>query len=221
MAVNRLETPETDEFADIASRPSQAATTAIQEGWDAAAKLSVATGDYPKEFRFTDGEYQIVKFIDPNGPFAIYKQHFLTQKTEGRRSYVSLGPNDPLCTKLGSKPEDKRAFSIVNLSAAGGPQRQMLIASKRLFETLHAAHFSPQGPLTKGYWALSRTGKMQTTVYHVNAVKARDLAEDWGILDIDAIEKQIADIKPFTRADIKEHTWEELEAVAASLNPAF
>jgi len=35
--------------------------------------------------------------------------------------------------------------------------------------------------------------------------------------DIESIEKTIADIKPFTSSDLKEPTWEELEAVAASL----
>jgi hypothetical protein len=93
----------------------------------------------------------------------------------------------------------------------------MLIASPRLYKSLHAAHFSPAGPLTKNYWAISRTGKMQSTVYHINPVKPRDLAEDWGITDDEAIEKAIAEMVPFDRSIIKEPTWEELEAVAASL----
>ena len=116
MAVNRTEEylPQNDEFdtATIEERPVAATTNAVQSGWDAAEKLTTATGDYPTEFKFVDGEFTIVKFIDQNGPFAIYKQHFLQQKTVGKRSYVSLGPNDPLCTKLGSKPEDKRAMAV-------------------------------------------------------------------------------------------------------------
>jgi hypothetical protein len=58
---------------------------------------------------------------------------------------------------------------------------------------------------------------MQSTVYHINPVKPRDLAEDWGITDEEAIEKAIAEMVPFERSVIKEPTWEELEAVAASL----
>jgi hypothetical protein len=223
MSVNRTDgyLAENDEFANldtpITERPAQSTSTFIQSGWDAAESTSIAAGDFPKEFKFNDGEFQVIKFIDPNGPFAVYKQHFLSQITSGKRSFVSLGANDPLCVKLGSKPEDKKAFSIVNLSAAGGPQRQMLIASPRLYKSLHAAHFSPQGPLTKNYWAISRTGKMQTTVYHINAVKGRDLMEDYGINEEEA-EKALASIKPFERSAIKEPTWEELEAVAASLS---
>jgi len=212
---------ENDEFANldtpITDRPAQSTSTAIQTGWGAASTNTSSKMEFPKEFKFVDGEFQIVKFLDEEGPFAVYKQHFLSQVTTGRRSYVSTGPNDPLITKLGSEPEEKRAFSIANLSAAGGPQRQMLIASPRLFKSLHAAHFSPQGPLTKNYWAISRSGKMNATVYHLNAIKPRDLAEDWGITDINAIEAAVLAMKPFTRDDIKQHTVEELEAVAKSL----
>jgi len=219
MAVNRTEEylPQNDEFdtATIEERPVAATTNAVQSGWDAAEKLTTATGDYPTEFKFVDGEFTIVKFIDQNGPFAIYKQHFLQQKTVGKRSYVSLGPNDPLCTKLGSKPEDKRAFTIAVVTPSG-VVRQMLIASPRLYKTLYAAEFSPQGPLTKNYWAISRTGKMQQTVYHLNAVKPRDLMEDWGI-DEKTAEEGVAAIKPFDRSVIKEHTWAELEEIANSL----
>lgn len=220
MAINRTEeyVPETDEFAmsdeKLAARPAKATSDAVQSGWDAAQK-SVG-GNYPTDFKFGDSP-QIIKFIDPSGPFAVYRQHFLTQKTSGQRAFISLGPNDPLCTKLGSKPELKRAFSIVNLSAPGGPRRERLIASPRLYDALHAAEFSPQGPLTKNYWAISRSGKMQTTMYHLNAVKARDLVEDWGMTNIEETEKLIADIKPFTSDDIKQPTWEELDAIAESL----
>jgi len=229
MAINRTEAeatayvPENDEFntSSLDARPAQATSTLVQSGWEAAEKLTAPSKEYPTEFKFdANGGYQIIKFLDQDGPFAVYKLHFLSQKTEGQRSYVSHGPNDPLCTKLGSKPEEKRAFSIVNLSHPEGPKRQMLIASPRLFKTLHAAHFSPQGPLTKNYWAVSRTGKMQTTTYHINPVKPRDLMEDWSI-DEAAAEAAVATFAPYTRADIKENTWEELEAVAASLSPAF
>lgn len=214
MTIDRTSTylPENDEFK-VDARPQQATSTAIASGWSAA-EIQPAT--YAEEFRFVEGTYQVVKFLDADGPFAVYRQHFLTQKTEGKRSYISLGSNDPLCTKLGSKPEEKRAFSVLNLSAPNGPTRQMLIASPRLFKSLHAAHFSPQGPLTKNYWALSRSGKMQTTTYNINPVKPRDLMEDWNI-DEAAAEAAATAAKPFTRADLKEPTWEELEQIANSL----
>ena len=207
---------EDDEFstAQLDARPESETPTAVLSGWEAANELNLKS-DFPKEFKFIEGEYQILKFLDQDGPFAVYKQHFIDRIKTGKRSFISLGMNDPLCTILGSKPEEKRAFSVVNLSAPGGPQRQMLIASPRLYKILHAAHFSPAGPLTRNYWAITRTGSMQTVNYPFNPVKGRDLAEDWNIVGID--EEAIANMAPFTRADIKESTWEELEAIAKSL----
>ena len=86
MAVNRTDEylPETDEFAmtaaPITARPAQATSSAVQSGWEAAEK-SVSGGNYPTDFKFGDTP-QIIKFIDPNGPFAVYKQHV----TEDQRS---------------------------------------------------------------------------------------------------------------------------------------
>jgi ethanolamine utilization microcompartment shell protein EutS len=219
MAIDRTDEymPVTDAFSTTAvdDRPETPSSNAVQSGWAAAEQLTTASGDFPTEFKFSDGEFTVIKFIDQTGPFAIYKQHFLQQKTVGKKSYVSLGPNDPLCTKLGSKPEDKRAFTIAVITPSG-VVRQMLVASPRLYKTLHSSEFSPQGPLTKNYWAISRTGKMQQTVYHLQAIKSRDLAEDWGI-DPAFAEAEVAKIEPYTRSIIKEHSWEELEEIANSL----
>jgi hypothetical protein len=226
MAVNR-QAPSVEEYLienedfSIDDRPvssvkqTTSPTTAVGEGWDAGDSLSTPAGDYPVEMKLNE-DFQVIKFLDPDGPFATYKQHFLSQKTVGRRSYIALGADDPLAIKLNSKPEDKRAFTVANLSAVGGAQRQMLIATPRLYKTLHAAHFSPQGPLNKVYWAISRTGKMQQTVYHLTPIKGRDLMEDWAIDEAEA-EAAIKDMTCYTRADIKTHSWEELDEIANSL----
>lgn len=218
MPIDRTEITDTDEFSVenakvITDRPNAGA---VKSGWDAAVTES-GGANYPKEFKWLEGKFQIVKFLDQTGPFAVYKEHWLTQKTSGKRSYISLGPTDPLCVRLGSIPKDKRAFTVANLSAEGGPQRQMLIASTRLYKSLHAAEHSPQGPLTKNYWAISRTGEMANTAYHLNAIKERDLLEDWGI-DLESMKDAIAAMKPYERSVIKEPTWEELEAIAEALS---
>jgi hypothetical protein len=93
----------------------------------------------------------------------------------------------------------------------------MLIATARMFKTIHSAHFSPQGPLTKNYWALSRAGIKQTTTYNIAPVKSRDLMEDWGIDEASALAVVDASM-PFTKADLRMPTWEELEAIAVSLS---
>ena len=73
------------------------------------------------------------------------------------------------------------------------------------------------GPLTNGYWALTRTGKLQSTSYVLNTIKERDLQEDWGIDPIKAAEF-IATVKPYDKSAIRVSTYEELERVAQSLS---
>lgn len=205
-----------DEASTIDARPTQttSTSTAVQSGWDAAEKLVTTQSEFPTEYKHAD-TFQLIRFVDQSGPFANYRQHFLKEKTEGRRSYVCIGDNCPLCLKLGDKPETKRAFTIVNLTAKPY-QRQMLIATPRLYKTLHAGEFSPQGPLTRNYWALSRTGQKQQTVYNLLSVKGRDLAEDWGLNETE-VEAAIADFKPFERSEIREDSYASLLEIAESL----
>lgn len=218
MAISRpsYETVE-DTFAegfDINARPEQTTSSAVQAGWDAAEQLTAPTGDYPVDFKHSE-EIQVIKFLDQDGPFASYKMHFLQQKA-GKKSYVCLGTNCPLCVVLGHRPEDKRAFTIVNLSTDPF-SRQILTATPRLYKTLHAAHFSPQGPLPKNYWAISRQGIKQTTVYNLNAIKPRDLEEDWNI-SLEKAEAAVASHEPYTRAVIRENSYADLLEIANELS---
>ena len=86
MAVNRTDDylPETDEFAmtdtPITARPAQATSSAVQSGWEAAEK-SVSGGNYPTDFKFGDTP-QIIKFIDPNGPFCCVQATFLVTEDQ-------------------------------------------------------------------------------------------------------------------------------------------
>jgi hypothetical protein len=205
---------------DIDARPEQTASgeTNVLSGWDAADSLTSPSGDFPTEVKFEDGKHLVFKFLDEKGPFAIYKQHFLKQKTSGKRSYVwdGSGAEDPLSAILDSRPENKRAFTVVNLSHPESMQRQMLITGARLYQALHAAHYSPQGPLTKGFWAIVRLGKGPTTVYTVTPIKERDLEEDWNI-NPERAAAVIAVSEPYTANVIKTHSYDELKEIAESL----
>jgi hypothetical protein len=218
MAINRsYESVDTfGEDFDLDARPAQATSsdsTAIKSGWGAAEELAPQS-DFPVDFKHSES-IQVIKFLDENGPCASYKQHFLQQKP-GKKSYICLGANCPLCVKLGHKPEDKRVFTIVNLSAEP-IQRQILVATPRLFRNLHQAEFSPQGPLTKIYWGLSRSGEKQSTVYHLTPIKPRDLEEDWGI-SAEKADAAIASMKPYTAQEVARETpYAELLEIANDL----
>jgi hypothetical protein len=200
---------------DIDARPGTS-VGAVSSGWGDTA--AAPKGDYPIDFKQSE-QIQIIKFIDEGGPFASYKMHFLTKKTSGRRSYVCLGAKCPLCEMdptTGGRPEDKRAFTVVNLSVDPF-ERQLLVATPKLFRQLHQLDFSQQGPLTSKYWGINRTGERQTTNYHLTPIKARDLQEDWGI-DGDAAEAFAAQTVAFEASVIRENAYAELVEIANSLS---
>jgi len=226
MPVNRVaEDPSTlivDEDFNLDERPqgSQAAApTSISSGWgDIEPK---PTGDYPVDFKHSD-QILVIKFLDQNGPALMYKQHFLTTKP-GKKSYVCLEnhPNGcPLCELPSSIPgqrsEDKRGFSIVNLSA-DSMQRQLLTATPKLYRTLHTFDHSPQGPLPSKFWGISKQGERQSTNYALIAIKPRDLMEDWNI-NVEEAEAFIATVKPFDTSVLRETSYADLEEIAISLS---
>lgn len=159
--------------------------TTVQAGWDAADKMlkpKQASGDYPTDFRFSE-QTQLVRFLD-NAPFMVYESHWIER--EGKKSFVCLGDDCPLCTITGDKPRPKFAFNILVLSDET-PNVQILTAPPTLARQLRAANDDERrGPLTKFYWSISRQGSGPQTTYTLDRVRASDLAEEWE-LDPDEI----------------------------------
>lgn len=210
-------TPTVDEFsmenAALEGRPGDA-SDAIKSGWGAAEE-AVKPKEYAKDFKLSD-TLQIIKFLDPDGPFAIYSQHFLTQKTEGQRSYTCIGSGCPICLNVpDSKAEKKYAFSIAVLTPTETTLTK-LVATPLFFKSLHAAHHSPAGPLSKNYWAVGRKGQMQHTVYTLNPVKGRDLSEDWAIDEAKA-DAVIATFEPFDASTVRKLSAAELTEIVNAL----
>jgi hypothetical protein len=160
--------------------------TTVQAGWDAADKYlkpKKESGDYATDFRFSE-QVQLVRFLD-NAPFMVYEQHWI-DRTEGKRSFVCIGDDCPLCTMVGDKPRGKFAFNVLVISDET-PNVQILTAPPTLARQLRAANDDPRrGPLNKFYWSISRQGSGPQTTYTLDRVRATDLAEEWD-LDPEAI----------------------------------
>jgi len=153
--------------------------TTVQAGWgavNASIKPKRENSEYPTDFRFSE-QGQLVRFLEDE-PFAVYNQHWI-DRSEGKRSFVCLGDECPLCTIAGDKPRTKASFNILVLSEET-PNVQILTAPPTLARQLQAANDDTRrGPLTKYYWAISRTGTGPQTQYVLDRVRASDLAEDW------------------------------------------
>jgi hypothetical protein len=190
--------------------------TTVQAGWGAAAaalKPKEKSGAYPTDFRFSESA-QLVRFLQDE-PFGVYEQHWI-DRTEGRRSFVCLGDECPLCTIAGDKPRPKFAFNVVVLSD-GEPNVQIMTTPPSFAKQLQAANDDPRrGPLTKYYWAISRTGSGNTTQYTLDRVRATDLAEEWE-LDADNIDNFVATAVSYDASAIYISPREDLLAVARQI----
>lgn len=237
MAVRRNSAPEADEYLDDEDSYSTRSRTAvkareddddlfddddedevpersslIQKGWGAAKKAMSESSNLTNDFRFGT-EPTLVKFLS-NEPFT-FKQHFLEKKS-GKKSYVCLGKECPLCRVLGDTPSNKFAFPIVNLDDESRPT-QLLVAGPRLCGMLEKIDSDDRkGPLVKNFYTLSRSGKGSNTAYAVDLVKARDLAEDFD-LDHEEVEDFLATVKPVGPEAIYVNSKQELLDIAHDL----
>ena len=117
-------------------------------------------GDWTNDFRFRD-EPQIVKFLDDE-PWD-YMQHWVTR--DGKQSFTCRGARCPLC-KVGVRATQKIVFPIVNFGETpeDEPEVMNLVVGRRFAATLKGHHEDKRtGPLTKLYWAISKTGKGKKT----------------------------------------------------------
>lgn len=191
--------------------------TTVQAGWGDATKLlkgKEKSTSYPTEVKFSE-QPVLVRFLE-DGPFYAYEQHWI-DRTEGRRSFIHLGDDDPLLVIAGSKPRAKFAFNVLVLSEEE-PNVQILTAPVTLARILFAAHEDPKrGPLTKFDWAISRLGTGRDTQYTVERVRREtDLVEEWELnpAEIDAI---AAKAVKYDKTAIYATTREEHLEVARSL----
>ena len=188
--------------------------TTVQRGWDAVEdRMSTPVGDFPTDFRFTE-EPQLIKFLEDE-PFAVYEQHWI-ERPKGKKSFVCIGDNCPLCDVLGDKPRGKFAFNIVVLSG-DVTGVQILTAPPLLVRQLRKINEDDRkGPLSKEFWEVSRLGTGPTTSYNLNIVRGRDLEEEWK-MDAETVQGLVAAAVPFTADVIRETPRSEMLEVARSV----
>jgi hypothetical protein len=191
----------------------------IRPGWTAGQKEMEASSSFAQAFK-PEEKVKAIKFLDDQ-PYASFRRHWVERTTkEGRitRAYTCLetiGEECPLC-EIGERPQAVSAFNV----AECGDDGQVLLRSwdvgPRLFQTLKGYANDPRiGPLTKGFYVVSKTGKKATTSYNVIPVRASMLEEDY---DIPAPDQSLFDgLKPYTIDIINIPKLKEMEEIAQEL----
>lgn len=198
------------ENEDEDEAPERSST--IQVGWAAASKaVKEASKSFATDFKFEE-DVKLIKFLSDEP--MIFSQHWVQR--QGKKSFVCLGtPQCPLC-RAGNKPENKFAFSVVNL-ADEDTQVQLMVVGLRLCGQLEKLNTDTKtGPIDRLFWAVSKAGQGAKTTYSIIPVKERDLSEDWE-LDIEEVTSELKKLKPLGTDALRMSTKAELADIAREL----
>ncbi|CAB5222266.1 hypothetical protein UFOVP361_66 [uncultured Caudovirales phage] len=153
------------------------ASRIVRGGWTAVDAVKNADSPFAQRLRVTE-EVQLIKFIDDE-PYAAWRQHWIERT--GQKSFTCLADLDergcPLC-EAGDRPSLRFAFNVALLTPGEASVNKSLEVGPRVIDQLKNFHNTPHtGPLTKHYWAISRTGKGATSATNLQVVRERDLVE--------------------------------------------
>lgn len=169
---------------DDDQRPKSAGRI-IRGGWGAVEQAKNADSPFAQRLKVMEDPI-IIKFLEDE-PYATYRQHWLER--QGQKSFTCIADIDPsgdchLC-KAGNRPSTRFAFNVVLLSSDMEPMVKSYEVGPRVIDQLKNFHTDPrQGPLSKHFWAVSRSGKGATSSTNHQLVKERDL-DEWGIEPLD------------------------------------
>jgi hypothetical protein len=222
----KRQAPERKRRAPAASRSS------VTSGWG---DHKSRTRDFDKE-RFSVEEKNvkhIVVFLDPE-PIASWMEHFIRELPKGtRKSYTCYDPpgaediDCPLC-QVGDDPALRRAFNVIVFDKKGNPEVKYWVASPAILNEIerfaknadwldsHGGEICGEG----NYFVVSKSDSSRRGFdYRLDAVKARDLDEDYEIEPLTAAEIEELREDAFDRkAVVKEDSLDDLDDVAEKIS---
>lgn len=165
---------------DVEEETPVSTARVIRRGWGAAEAVKHADSPFAQRLRVAEDPI-VIKFLEDE-PYASFRQHWIERP--GQKSFTCIADIDPkgcpLCD-AGLRPSTRFAFNVILLSNDSEPSVKSYEVGPRVIDQLKNFHNDPrQGPLSKHYWAVSRSGKGATSATNHQLVKDRDL-EEWGL----------------------------------------
>jgi hypothetical protein len=162
-----------------------AARRVIKRGWGNVENTKQADSPYAQRLKI-DEKPVIIKFLEDE-PYSSYRQHWVER--QGQKSFTCISDMHPqgcpLCD-AGHRPSARFAFNVALLNEDGDATIKSYEVGPRVIDSLKNFHQDPrQGPLSKHYWAVSRSGKGPTSQTNHQMVRERDLEEEWNITPLD------------------------------------
>lgn len=179
---------EDEEMGSVATKEEDAdldktqARRVIKRGWGNVDQTKQADSPYAQRLK-VDDKPVVVKFLEDE-PYTSYRQHWVER--QGQKSFTCIADMHPqgcpLCD-AGHRPSARFAFNVALLSEDGELLVRSYEVGPRVIDSLKNFHQDPrQGPLSKHFWAISRSGKGPTSQTNHQMVRDRDLEEEWNIV---------------------------------------
>jgi len=185
------------------------------KGWGAFSSQKSESSEYAENLKIDDkGAQSLIKFLD-EGPFAVYSQHWIERK--GKKSFNCIGKGCPLCDSLGDKPRLQAAFNVIEFPEDGDPKVLVwTVGTKVATQLENLAKEERTKPLNRDdlYWAVSKSGKGTATTYSIQAVKERDLEDDWDTQPLTEDEFVALDEQAYDDSEITYQTKKALRDIA-------
>jgi len=184
-----------------------------RRGWGAAEKMKTAESAYAQRLKLGDDPV-IIKFLEDE-PYAAYRQHWVERN--GQKSFFCIADEDPrgcpLCD-AGNRSSARFSFNVALLEPNADPVLKSYDVGIRVIDQLKNFNNDPrQGPLSKNYWALTRTGKGTSSATAHQMVKARDLLEEWDIVPLS--EEELVGFALYTDEILQRNSRKDLLSIVA------
>lgn len=195
-------------------------------GWGSYEQKRAKTSSRADEFKAPDNEPVLIKFLDEE-PFDNYNQHWVDDVPSGtKKSYMCVddeyfeaeGYDEcPLCA-IGEGASTHSLFNVLDLTNPDKPEVKVWDASPTVADILkRAAKQKKTTPLNREdlYFEVTKVKEKRKTTWNIDAVKARDLQEDYEMEPLDSEELEtFAEKRHTTRKGVVYvDTYESLEEV--------
>ena len=203
---------------EVAEKPAEEAPQPevrkiIRSGWGAVDTLKQEDANYAVRLK-TGNDPVLIKFLQ-DAPYASWRQHWVNRP--GQKSFVCReGLDDrgcPLCD-AGNRPRPLFAFNVLLLERGEEPALRSYEAGTRVIATLRNFNDDDrQGPLSKHYWAVSRSGTGPQTQYNHLLIKERDLSDEWSIVPLTPESLEQAESKAYDADIMRVPAYEDMVAL--------
>ena len=210
-------------------KPSRRGTGKVTKGWGSYKKTAEATkgGNFAAEFKPDDKETELIKILD-EGPFAVFKQHWIERGPNKKKSFNCLKDDDdqgdcPLCDDLGDRPKPQAWVNVVNVLEEPDKREVLIWKVGSLVGDIleNAANEKRTSPINKPglYWSVEKKVKSKRVEYHIQAVKEdEDFATDWDTTPLTEEEIEAFTEEAYDDDEVYFNTIEELEEIVDEIS---